>query len=130
MEFAREKAWDLHKHMSKVKGTHVQACENSSDHRTEQLKRNLPLGQIANIKILIFVSSDASLHTMSKNELTSGKKNTRSQKNPPSPRPPAVKQSRRKRRQGYVYDRNVCQNDAVGRLIHLQYYLWVYYAKK
>ena len=74
MEFARKKAWDLHKHMSKVKGIHVQACENSSDHRTEQFKRNLPLGQIANMKILIFVSSDASLHTMSKNELTSGKK--------------------------------------------------------
>ena len=74
MEFARKKAWDLHKHMSKVKGIHVQACENSSDHRTEQLKRNSPLGQIANMKILIFVSSGASLHTVSKNELTSGEK--------------------------------------------------------
>ena len=132
MEFARKKAWDLHKHMSKVKGIHVQACENSSDHRTEQLKRNLPLGQIANMKILIFVSSGASLHTVSKkNSLLAKKKKTpEDQKNPLSPRLPAVKQSRRKRRQGYVYDWNVCQNDAVRRLIHLRYCLWVYYAKK
>ena len=83
MEFARKKAWDLHKHMSKVKGIHVQACENSSNHRTEQLKRNLPLGQIANMKILIFVSSGASLHTVSKkNSLLAKKKNTRRPKEP------------------------------------------------
>ena len=48
MEFARKKAWDLHK----IKVCHVQACEKFSDHRTELLSRELSHpGQTVTMKI-------------------------------------------------------------------------------
>ena len=59
MEFARKKAWDVHKNMKKCQ---KDSLSNSSDHRTEQHKRKLShLGQIV-------IDSGASLHMTSMNE--------------------------------------------------------------
>ena len=72
MKFAWKSAWDLRNNMYKVKGSHIQACEASSDHRTEQLKRKLSLlGQMGTTKIeyLFSVYSGASLHIVCESQL-------------------------------------------------------------
>ena len=53
MEVARTKAWDVHKNRKKVKGTHVQACEEffRPPNKTPQRKLLLHLGQNWNPKI-------------------------------------------------------------------------------
>ena len=109
MKFARKKAWHLHKHV--YNRSCVQACENSSDHRTEQLKRELAhLGPIVIIKPNNFVDSSASLHMRRMNVLL-WKKKPENQKNPPSSRLSTVRgrvdgrgDSVRQRFGRFVYD--------------------------
>ena len=58
------KAWDLQKDTYKAKRTYVQACENSSDLPTKQLKGKLShLGQTANMNIQNLLWTAAHLST-------------------------------------------------------------------
>ena len=78
MDLVCKKAWDLHKNISKVRGTCVQACKKffRPPNRTTQEKFVKSRSDYEHENPEFIVDSGASLHMMSKSALTSGEKDT------------------------------------------------------
>ena len=97
--FARKKAWDLQKHMYTVKGTYVQACENSTTEQNNS-RTSAPYRSDCNYEHRDFiVDSSASLQMMSRNEFISDEKDTIGRPREPTVITSASRESRREQSQ-------------------------------
>ena len=74
MEFACNKARNLHRNIEKFKGTYVQACERFFRPSNRTTQEQVVTSRLEGREFI--VDSGASLHMTSKSELTSGEKET------------------------------------------------------